>query len=68
MTVGISAPPIGMMSSTPKTSDRTTISGKSCHVSGRAMSTTLAMSAVPSSARLVMFWPRYVIGRVGMTS
>ena len=34
MTVGMSAPPIGMISRTPKISDSTMISGNSCHASG----------------------------------
>ena len=34
MTVGMSAPPIGMISSTPKTSDSTMMTGKSCQQLG----------------------------------
>ena len=36
MTVGMSAPPIGRISSTPNSSDSTTTTGKSCQVSGLA--------------------------------
>jgi hypothetical protein len=68
MTVGMSAPPIGMIISTPKVSESTTITGKSCHISGRNRSSRAAPAATPSSPRLTKFCPRYVIGRVGTIS
>ena len=68
ITVGMSAPPIGMISSTPNTSDSPTMTGKSCHCVGSQIRPTPANTAIASSARFTAFWPRYVMGRVGITS
>jgi len=57
MTVGMSAPPIGMISRTPKSSDRPIMTGNSHHTSGRSTSATPDTTAMPSSDRLMKFWP-----------
>jgi len=54
----MSAPPMGMMSNTPNNSDRPTITGNSCQMSGRATSMMPLATAIASKLRLMMFWPR----------
>jgi hypothetical protein len=64
----MSAPPIGMINSTPKTSESRITSGNRYGVLGLATSQRPAATAIASSRRFTKFCPRYVIGRVGMTS
>ncbi len=68
MTVGMSAPPIGMINSTPKASEIKIISGNSSQAFGKNTNSTPAKMATPNSDKLIAFWPLYVIGRVGMIS
>jgi hypothetical protein len=68
MTVGMSAPPIGRMSRTPKTSARPASTAKYCHCVGSRTSMTEQKTAMPSSRKVTRFWLRYVTGRVGMIS
>ena len=58
MTVGISAPPIGRTSRTPKRSDSTITIGNSHGVAGRNTSTIATTIATPSRPRLITFWLR----------
>jgi hypothetical protein len=58
MTVGMSAPPIGMMRRTPKRSARTMMTGKrpgAQLAAGWMVRKTPTTIATPSSARLLMF-------------
>ncbi len=55
MTVGMSAPPIGMISSTPKTSDRTINAANAGQNSGRIDKYTPEAMASASSDRLTRF-------------
>ena len=58
MTVGMSAPPMGMISRTPNTSASRMMTGKSmgAHAAvGWSTSATPAANAIPNSARLVTF-------------
>ena len=68
ITVGISAPPMGMIIITPNRSGMPTISGKSCVFSGCATSMPATTIATPNNPRLTMFCPLYVMGRCGRTS
>ena len=56
ITVGMSAPPIGRISSTPNTSDSTTTTGNSCQASGFTTRYRPAPIAIASSTKLKMFW------------
>ncbi len=57
MTVGMSAPPIGMIRNTPNASARTAMTG-TIHVwPGSATSTMTSASATPSTAKFTAFWP-----------
>ena len=68
MTVGMSAPPMGRISSTPKIVERPAKMGK-IHVSpGDTMSRTPSPAATAKRMPFITFWLRYVIGRVGSTS
>ncbi len=58
MTVGMSAPPIGTISITPKTSAKAMKTGNSQVVSGRTASTAPQAIATPSSDRFTTFWLR----------
>src|SRR5436309_2342379 len=68
ITVGISAPPMGIIIITPNRSGMPTINGKSCVFSGCATNMLATTIATPRSPRLTMFCPLYVIGRCGRTS
>ena len=46
---------IGMINNTPNTNERTTISGKSCHTSGRNRRNPAAATAIASRLRFTMF-------------
>ena len=57
ITVGMSAPPIGRISSTPKTSASAMMIGNAHDCVGSITSTTPSAAATPSSRKLTMFWP-----------
>jgi len=68
MTVGMSAPPIGMISSTPKSNASPMITGNSRGAHGAVGWRVIAAasaSARPNSDRFVTFCPGYVTGRCG---
>ena len=58
MTVGMSAPPIGMISSTPKASASTMMTGnRNDHSTGfRIDADHRTATATPSSRKLIWFW------------
>ena len=58
MTVGMSAPPMGVTSSTPKMSATMTMMGNSHAFAGFTTSATANASAAPSTERLTIFCPR----------
>ena len=68
MTVGMSAPPIGMMSWIPNTSASTARIGKSSFCDGSRTSATTIPAAAARMERFTTFWPRNVMGRVGRIS
>ncbi len=68
MTVGMSAPPIGSTSSTPKASASTMSAGNRYVRLGSIINMTAITTAAASSVKLMTFCPRYTIGRVGITS
>ena len=60
ITVGISAPPIGMMSRMPKISASTAITMKACRAQGAVgltTSSTPSATAMASTPTLTKFWP-----------
>ena len=57
MTVGMSAPPIGMIRSTPKASASTAMIGTIQVWPGSKTSTTTSARAAPSTAKFTAFWP-----------
>ena len=68
MTVGMSAPPIGMIIITPNASGMPMMKGKRKVLSGCRTSITAIPTAIASNPRFTKFWPLYVIGRCGNTS
>ena len=58
ITVGMSAPPIGMIRNTPKASDSTAMIGTIQVWVGSITSTTTRARAAPSTAKFTAFWPR----------
>src|ERR1700756_750632 len=61
MTVGMSAPPIGVTSKIPNNNATPTMAGKRCTYSGWIVRTIASTIAAPRTERLTMFCPRYVI-------
>ena len=57
MTVGMSAPPIGMISSTPKARPSTAMIGTIQSAFGLNTSTTTRTAPAPRIAKLMTFWP-----------
>jgi len=58
ITVGMSAPPIGMIRSTPNSSESANDRAEQRPVRGIHHYTHAAHTAVPSSAKFTAFWPR----------
>ena len=58
MTVGMSAPPIGRISSTPNTSASAMMMGNAQDWDGSIVSQTPSSVATASSRKLTTFWPR----------
>ena len=57
MTVGMSPPPIGMISRTPNSSERPVKVGKTQGGAGSTIIQTPSTTANASSDRLTKFWP-----------
>ena len=57
MTVGMSAPPIGMISNTPKARPSTARIGTIQSAFGLNTSTTTSTAATPRIEKLMAFWP-----------
>ena len=68
MTVGISAPPMGMMRNTPKTKPHTMMIGMAHVRPGLMTRATIKPMATPSTPKLTKICPGYTNGRCGRIS